>query len=290
MAGIYDACGRCRMGRNRPIESALSRQLSIVIVGHGSIANYVVDQIRSDPGICILALLCRSLSLPKAERFANGEFPVYKSLDKLDTRPDLLVDCAGHSGLASHAPLALERGIDVVSISTGALAQPELLETLEASARYGGSTIKFLSGAVGGLDALLAAGVGGYTQVRYTGRKPPYSWSGSPADKVCDLNRLDTPFEHFSGTARQAAKLYPANANVAATVALASVGLDKVTVRLIADPGIERNIHEIEAAGSFGHLNIRIEGNALPENPKSSALAAMSIVNELRQRIHPIQF
>lgn len=268
----------------------MPRQFSIVIVGHGSIANYVVEQVLSGSGIRIAALICRQASLSKAERFANGRFPVCTSVDELDSGPDLLVDCAGHSGLASHAPAALARGIDVLSISTGGLAQPELVTKLEASARQGGSTIRFLPGAVGGIDALSAAGIGGYTEVRYTGRKPPLGWSGSPAEKRCDLNNLDGPFEHFSGTAREAARLYPANANVAATIALASVGLDNLAVRLIADPGARRNVHEVEAAGAFGSLKVRIEGNTLPGNPKSSALAAMSIVNELRQRIRPIRF
>lgn len=96
---------------------------------------------------------------------------------------------------------------------------------------------------------------------------------------------LEKPFEHFSGTAREAALLYPKNANVAATIAVASIGLDKVLVKLIADPGVDKNIHEIEANGSFGRLSVRIEGNHMPGNPKSSALAAMSIVGELKRRI-----
>lgn len=265
------------------------RQLSIVIVGHGSVASYVIEQILAIDGIRVAAVICRESSRLKADRFANGRFPVCTAVDELDSRPDLLVDCAGHSGLACHAPAALEKGIDVVSISTGGLAQPELAGKLETSARIGGATIKFLPGAVGGIDALLAAGIGGYSKVRYTGRKPPLGWSGSPAEKLCDLASLDKPFEHFSGTARLAARLYPANANVAATVALASAGLDDVAVRLIADPGAERNIHEIEATGAFGKLEIRIEGNVLAENPKSSALAAMSIVSDLRQRISLIR-
>ncbi len=281
------------MDRNRSngsIGPAVPRQLNIVIVGHGSIANYVVEQVLSGAGIRIAALICRKTSLPRADRFANGRFPVCTAVEELDSTPDLLVDCAGHPGLACHAPAALARGIDVLSISTGGLAQPDLARKLEASARLGGATIRFLPGAVGGIDALFAAGIGGYTKVRYTGRKPPLGWSGTPAERCCDLHSLDGPFEHFAGTARQAARLYPANANVAATVALATAGLDNVTVRLIADPGAEGNIHEIEAAGAFGSLQIRIEGNTLPENPKSSALAAMSIVNELRQRISPVRF
>ena len=179
----------------------------------------------------------------------------------------------------------LKKGVDVISISTGALAQPELAEQLEQCAKAGNSTIRFLSGAVGGIDALTSASAGEIKSVVYTGRKPPAGWLGSPAQDLCDLEKLGKPFEHFAGTARDAAKLYPKNANVAATIALASIGLDNVQVRLIADPSVEKNIHELEAEGSFGTLKVIMEGNPLPGNPKSSALAAMSIVGELKQRI-----
>jgi len=267
----------------------MTRQLNIALIGYGAIASYVVDQVLAIHEINIVALVCRESSLDKAIEFANERFPVFTSVEQIDPRPELVVDCAGHSGLSCHAPAALKNGMDVISISTGALAQPDLANILEKSARAGGSTIKFLSGAVGGIDALTSAATGEMKQVIYTGRKPPRGWAGSPAEEKCDLNNLTKPFEHFVGTARQAARLYPKNANVAATIALASVGLDNVMVKLIADPNVDKNIHEIEASGSFGNLSVRIEGNPLPGNPKSSALAAMSIVRELKQRINPVR-
>jgi len=267
----------------------MTRQLNIALVGHGAIAGYVVDQLFPVSGITFSALICRESSLERAEAFAGKRFPVFTSVDHLDPKPDLFVDCAGHSGLVSHGPDALARGIDVISISTGALAQPGLADELERCAKEGNSAIRFLSGAVGGIDALTAASAGDIDRVLYTGRKPPLGWAGSPAEEKCDLTSLSGPFEHYSGTAREAARLYPKNANVAATIALASIGLDNVAVRLIADPTVDKNIHEIDAEGAFGKVHVRMEGNPLPGNPKSSALAAMSIVAELKRRIAHIQ-
>jgi len=268
----------------------MKKQLNIAILGHGPIARYVIEQVIDESPIRILALISRESSLHKAREFANNRFSVHTAIKEVIPKPDLVVDCAGHSGLTEHGPSALETGINVISISTGALAAPELLGKLETSARTGGAKIKFLSGAVGGIDSLLAASVGGIEEVRYIGRKPPLGWSGSRAEQSCDLKSLEEPFVHFSGTAREAARLYPANANVAAAIALASKGLDDVSVELIADPGVSRNIHEIQASGTFGDLKFRVEGNPLSTNPKSSALAAMSIVQELKQQASPVRF
>lgn len=262
----------------------MTKKLHTVVIGNGSIARFVVEKIMPLDTIVIDAIICRERSVEKAQALTNNKVPVHTSIEQLAHKPELLVDCAGHAGLAQHAPVALSRGIDVISISTGALSDPALLETLEAHARSGSASIEFLSGAVGGIDALTSARIGEIDSVTYTGRKPPSGWAGSPAEEKCNLTNLDTAFTHFCGTAREAARLYPKNANVAATVAMASIGLDNVMVNLIADPDVCKNIHEITASGTFGKLGIQVEGNPLASNPKSSALAAMSIISAIKKR------
>jgi aspartate dehydrogenase len=196
-----------------------------------------------------------------------------------------MVDCAGHAGLIQHGCAILERGIHLITLSLGALAEPNLKERLEQAARNGGAQLHLASGAIGGLDSLHAAHVGGLTEVTYVGRKPPRGWKGSPAESILDLDKLDASTVHFEGTAREAAIAYPKNANVAAAVALAGFGFDATRVKLIADPSISTNIHEIHALGAFGQFSFHIEGQALPDNPRSSALAAMSAVSAIEREI-----
>lgn len=141
-----------------------------------------------------------------------------------------------------------------------------------------GARLHLASGAIGALDCLRAAKVGGLDSVTYTGRKPPAGWKGSPAEDQIDLDHLDEAAVHFQGSARKAARDYSKNANVAAAVALAGLGFDETEVRLVADPAISTNIHEVTATGGFGAFTFRIEGRALPDNPRTSALAAMSVI------------
>ena len=62
--------------------------------------------------------------------------------------------------------------------------------------------------------------------VRYRSRKPPAAWRGSPAEEVVDLGKLAAPTVLYTGSAGEAALLYPQNANVAAAVALAGLGFE----------------------------------------------------------------
>jgi aspartate dehydrogenase len=163
-----------------------------------------------------------------------------------------------------------------------------LYERLVAAAQLGGAQLRVVSGAIGALDALSAGSVGTLTKVTYRGRKPPRGWRGSPAETKLDLEALTESAVHFSGNARDAALQYPKNANVAASVALAGIGFDDTEVELIADPGVQRNVHEVVAEGDFGRSEFRIEGDSLPDNPRSSAITAMSVVREILNPSSPI--
>lgn len=197
--------------------------------------------------------------------------------DLIAARPDLVVECATHEAVRETVPLLLEAGIDVVVVSIGALVDAATVSRLEAAARKGGAKAVAVSGAIGGLDVLRAARLAGLDSVTYLGRKPPIAWKGTPAETLLDLDHLAAPVTFYEGSATAAAKDYPKNTNVTAAVALAGIGFDKTAVRLIADPAATGNIHEVEASGAFGSFRITLRNHPLPENPKTSWLAALSV-------------
>lgn len=254
--------------------------MKIGMIGDGSIGRCVARHL-ADRQMGLRALLVRPERLETPDE-AQG-LRVSRVAD-LPEDLDLMVDCAGHSALTQYGADILERGIDLVTVSIGALADVSLYAALERAAQKGGARLHLASGAIGALDCLRAARVGGLEEVHYVGRKSPSGWNGTPAQERFDLGALTEPAVHFKGSARRAALDYPKNANVAAAVALAGVGFDETKVTLIADPTVISNIHELHARGSFGAFSLRIEGRALPDSARSSALAAMSVVSAIERQ------
>lgn len=259
--------------------------MEILLIGYGAIGAFVARHMLEDARIDRLSVLCRPGRRDAALAALGPQVHVIESLEHLPAATTVALECAGHQALAAHGRALLARGVDLIVASTGALADAELAVALEDAATRGGAQLTLVAGAVGAIDALAAARIGGLDRVVYRGRKPPAGWLGSPASDVLDLTALTEPAVHFSGTAREAALRYPRNANVASTIAMAGLGLDRTQVELIADPGVTSNIHEFEAEGAFGRLDFRIAGNPLPDNPRSSALTAMSVVAAVRRRV-----
>lgn len=263
--------------------------MKLGIIGDGAIGSYVRRE-ALERGFEIRALLLLTECLQNHATEPGGTLFV-DSVADLPEDIDYMIDCAGHAALESHGPAILGSGTDLITVSVGALADKDLFDTLQRAANKGRARLHLVSGAIGALDCLRAARIGGLHGVTYIGRKPPRSWKGSPAETRLDLDNLSAgPETHFDGSARDAATQYPKNANVAAAVALAGIGLDDTQVQLVADPGVSENIHEVHATGNFGSFSFEVRGHSLPDNPRSSALAAMSVIAKLEQESQSVTF
>src|SRR5581483_10972501 len=255
---------------------------SVGLIGYGGIARDVVAALReTGSGVTVAAALCRPGRAEQARAALPG-IAVVESLGALLAhRPKVVAEVAGQQAVDTYGPEVLRQGFDLLVISIGALAAPALLARLKAAAAEGKSRLLLPAGAIGGIDAIAAMRVGGLSTVRYRSRKPPAAWRGSPAEKVADLDKLTGRTVLYRGTAGEAALLYPQNANVAAAVALAGLGFEKTEVELVADPEAPGNVHEIEAEGAAGTFAISLQGRPSKTNPKTSALAALSVARAL---------
>ncbi|WP_199507239.1 MULTISPECIES: aspartate dehydrogenase [unclassified Psychrobacter] len=247
---------------------------SVMFIGYGSMARKVHEMLPKNIVLSTVVATPEGADDIKAE--VGDAVEVITCVDDLHNMPDLAIEMAGQAGLKEHALKILEKCIPLGIVSVGAFTDEAFAAALADTAIKNGVKIHILAGAVAGVDGINAASLAGLNKVVYQGRKQPDSWRGSHADQLIDYDTLQEATVFFTGTAREAAALFPANSNVAATIALAGVGLDNTQVELIADPTLEHNIHHITAEGVFGKLEISMTGLPLAENPKTSSLAAFS--------------
>lgn len=264
-------------GRHRPV--------AIALVGCGAIGQAVIEALGADRHLAVTQVVVNDASLASVSHYLARHLPLATVGTRLDPdagRPDLIVECAGHSALAEHVVPALAGGVPAIVASVGALHDPALRQALEAAAEGGGVRLTLVSGAIAAIDALAAARLGGLDSVHYTGRKPPRGWLGTAAAERVDLLSLTEATVVFDGSAGEAARRFPQNANVAATVSLAGLGLEATRATLIADPAVTSNVHSLVVEGGFGRFAMTIENEPLPANPKTSALTVYSIVRAIR--------
>jgi aspartate dehydrogenase len=264
------------------------------IIGCGGIAELVLATLtRELPSpLAQLSILASPHSANKAQQMLDqlgaalaASRTVHTGIGGLVAdKLDVVAECASHIAVRDYGASVLESGSDLVVISIGALADDSLRARLGDAAKAGGARLVLPPGAIGGIDALAAARLSGLETVVYTGRKPPKAWRGTPAEQLLALETLQEPAVFFEGSARQAAQQYPFNANVAATLALAGLGLDATQVRLVADPGLACNTHEFAVRSACGDFTVRLNGRASPDNAKTSLLTGYSVAREIINR------
>ncbi len=197
---------------------------------------------------------------------------------------EVAVEAASQEAVKLYAEKVLASGIDLMVMSVGALLDEDALQRIRRVAEDKGCRVFIPSGAIGGIDAVKAAKLGGLHRVVLTTRKNPESLKYAQYFQraVKDPVGLKEATVIFEGTANEAVKAFPASVNVSAVLSLAGVGGADTVVRVVADPSVDKNIHEIEIEGVFGRMKVILENVPHRSNPKTSYLAVLSAIETLR--------
>lgn len=263
------------------------RETKVGVAGFGAIGRSIVSRIRQGiDGIELSVVGIRNPEAPPEFDWGNQGPPRFETLENLEQHCDIVIECAPAALLSAVATPFLKAGKKVVTLSSSALLlQPELIEL----ARQHNGQILVPSGAILGLDAILAAAEGKIESVKMISRKPLRGFAGAPylATHNIDVMSLSEPTLLFSGSAREVAIGFPANLNVAVSVSLAGIGPDKTSLEVWADPTIDHNIHRIEVVSDSALLSMQIQ-NIPSTNPKTGLITAQSVIALLRKLRAPL--
>jgi aspartate dehydrogenase len=262
--------------------------LRVAIGGFGAIGKVVARRLdQGIEGLTLAAVSARDIARARSGMVDFARPVPVLPLAILGEHADIVVECASAARLRELAEPSLARGRTVLVLSCSALL--DNFDLIDLASHHGGR-ILVPTGALLGLDAVAAAAEGRITKVSMITRKPPGGLLGAPyleenGIEICGLNE---PKRVFAGTAREAARGFPANVNVAAALALAGIGPDRTMVEIWADPGVTRNIHRIEVEAEAARLSMQIENVPSAENPRTGRLTPLSVIAALRKLSSPL--
>ncbi len=263
--------------------AASPKPLRIAIAGLGAIGKSLAKTLAagSIPGVTLSAVSAKNLD--RAREFVET-LPVKAAvlaIADLEPNADVVVECAPGALLPQIVTPFLKARKHAIVLSVGALlSHPDLIEL----ARAAGGTLLVPTGALIGLDAVIAAAEGTIHSVTMVTRKPPNGLVGAPylVENHIEVDGLTEPKRVFKGNAREAARGFPANLNVVAALSLAGIGPDRTTLEIWADPTVTRNVHSIEVDSDSARFRMTME-NIPSENPKTGRIVAQSVVALLRK-------
>jgi aspartate dehydrogenase len=255
--------------------------LRVALGGFGAIGGAVARRLdRGLPGLRLAAVSARDIAKAEA-RMAGFARPVpVVALEALADLAEIVVECAPAAVFRRIAEPAVRAGRILLVVSVGQLLeQGDLVELARAS----GARIIVATGALLGLDAVRAAAEGETFSVRMITRKPPRGLAGAPylAEHGITLENLRAPLKVFEGSARDGARGFPANVNVAAALSLAGIGPDRTRLEIWADPDLERNVHQIVVEAEAARFEMRIENVPSEDNPRTGRLTPLSVIAAL---------
>ena len=263
--------------------------ITVGICGLGAIGMHVAQAVDAGriEDVRLVAVSARDVARAggRVAGFANP--PPVVPAGRLSELAEVIIECAPAGAFEAVARPAVDAGRTLLTVSVAALL--EHMDLVER-ARQTGARIVVPSGAILGLDAVRAMAEGEIRSVTLETRKPPRGLAGAPhlVENNIDIEGLTEPKLVFRGTAREAARGFPANVNVAAALSLAGIGPDRTTVEVWADPGVDRNVQSVRVASEFAQAEMTIRNVPSAENPRTGRIVAPSIIACLRRMTAPL--
>jgi aspartate dehydrogenase len=262
--------------------------LRVGLAGLGAIGLEVARRlIAGVPGLTLAAVAVRDAAKARRALPQLGTTIAIKPATALAEDCDVVVECLPPALFRDVATSAIDRGRIFMPLSVA-----QLLENwdLVERARSKGARILPPTGALIGLDAVRAAAEGTIHSIKMITRKPPAGLEGAPylRERNISLAGLTQPLKVFDGTAREGARGFPANVNVAAALSLAGIGPDRTQLEIWADPALTRNTHHIEVDADTARFSMTIEG-VPSENPRTGRIVPLSIVAALRALVSELK-
>jgi aspartate dehydrogenase len=256
--------------------------LHVGIAGLGAVGLEVARRLIDGdvPGLTLAAVAVRDADRARRALPQIGDMIALRTIATLADDCDVVVECL---------PPALFRDIAIAAIDKGRIFMPlsvaQLLENGDLIERAKAKAARILvpTGALIGFDAVRAVAEGTIHSVKMVTRKPPNGLEGAPylVERKISVAGLKAPLKVFDGTAREGARGFPANVNVAAALSLAGIGPDRTQLEIWADPGVTRNTHSITVDSDTARFSMTIE-NVPSENPRTGKVVALSTVAALR--------
>src|SRR5450631_319544 len=242
--------------------------LRVGLAGLGAVGLEVAKRlIAGVPGLTLAAVAVRDSNKVRRALPQLGAIAI-KPATSLADDCDVVVECL---------PPALFRDVAISAIDKGRIFMPlsvaQLLDNwdLVERAKSKGARILPPTGALIGLDAVRAAAEGTIHSIKMITRKPPAGLEGAPylVEHNISVANLKAPLKVFEGSARDGARGFPANVNVAAALSLAGIGPDRTQLEIWADPTLTRNTHRIVVEADSARLTMMIENVPSDENPRT---------------------
>jgi len=261
---LFKDCGCCSM--------------RLGILGCGAIGGDVARKLAGVEGIKSIVVFDSEESVLRKLKDEVSEVQIVQSVKELIDASDVVCEAASQDAVREYAELMLLSGKDIIVMSVGALYDQDFFSRLKGIAKKNGSKIRIPSGALCGIDGVLAGFYAGIDEVVLETTKNPRNLGVSASKKTIV----------FEGSAKEAVRKFPKNINVSAILSIAGIGFDQTKVRIVADPDVERNTHRVIVSGNFGSLESVVENVPNPRNPRSSYMASLAAIACISNLIDPV--